>query len=702
MTSRSVHALAALALTAGAATAQDRPAPAAERADTPLISRDILFGNPDKAQGRISPDGTHLSFLAPVDGVLNVWVGPADDIKSAKPVTADKKRGIRQYFWAYDNSHILYLQDEGGNENWRIYAVDLKSGKTTDLTPLNDVQAQIVQVSHKFPHEIMVGLNDREPHQYHDIYRVNIDTGERTLVYKNDQFISVDADDAFNIRLGTTFTADGGMSIKKALPATPGEDAIQFTDFTTVPQTDSLTTGFLGFDGSGKTLYYADSRERDTSAFFAMDMDTGASELLAEHKKADVGGNLSHPETGVVQAVSFNYERPKWVILDPAVEPDFQYLASVSPGDIAITSRSLDDTRWTVAFLVDNGPARTYLYQRPGAGKKAERSAKLLFVNKKDLEGQPLARMHPVTIKARDGLDLVSYLTLPPWTDTDGDGRPSQPIPMVLNVHGGPWARDTWGLNPEHQWLANRGYAVLSVNYRGSTGFGKSFINAADGEWAAKMHDDLIDAVDWAVKGKIAQEDKVAIMGGSYGGYATLVGLTFTPDKFACGVDIVGPSNLNTLLKNIPPYWAPFLPQLTSRVGNPATDEGRRMLDERSPLTHADKIKKPLLIGQGANDPRVKQVEADQIVSAMQNKNIPVTYVLYPDEGHGFARPENRMSFYSVAEAFLTEHLGGRHEPIGDDFKNSSIQIKAGAEQVPGVSDALTGPAEKPKDSGGH
>jgi dipeptidyl aminopeptidase/acylaminoacyl peptidase len=297
--------------------------------------------------------------------------------------------------------------------------------------------------------------------------------------------------------------------------------------------------------------------------------------------------------------------------------------------------------------------------------------------------------MHAVEIEARDGRKLVSYLTLPVGTDGNGDGKPSKPLPMVLLVHGGPWARDSWGYNPYHQWLANRGYAVLSVNFRSSTGFGKEHINAGDNEWAGTMHDDLLDAVEWSVKRGVADRTHIAIMGGSYGGYATLVGLTFTPDVFACGVDIVGPSNLNTLLESIPPYWAPIRDMFAKRVGDPRTEAGRKQLNERSPLTRVDKISKPLLIGQGANDPRVKQAEADQIVQAMDAKHIPVTYVLFPDEGHGFSRPENNMAFNAVVEAFLAQNLGGRAEPIGDDFKGSSIQLKHGAEYVPGLSDTL-------------
>ena len=694
--------LLAAALTASGAVAQQQNKQPAgrgpDRGDVPLISRDVLFGNPDRAQGRVSPDGKHLSFIAPVDGVLNVWVAPADDISAAKAITSDTHRGIRQHFWAYDSRHVLYTQDKGGDENWRVYSVDLQTGETKDLTPLENVQARITAVSHKHPESIIVGLNDREPHQFHDLYRVNINTGERELVLENNQYAGFEVDENYNVRLAVNFQPDGSLAVLKAKPE---GDNLAFEPFWEIPQEDTLTTNTIGFDSSGQTLYYTDSRGRDTAALFAMDMSSGESTLLAEHPRADAGGVLAHPETGKVQAVAFNYDRVKWQLLDKSLEPDFAYLRSVADGDITVTSRTLDDSRWTVAYLMDDGPARTYIYERPVDGS-GERNARFLFTNRKDLEGLPLSKMHPVVIKSRDGLDLVSYLSLPPWTDTDNDGRPDKPIPMVLDVHGGPWARDTWGFNPEHQWLANRGYAVLSVNYRGSTGFGKDFINAANFEWAGKMHDDLIDAVDWAIEQKIADPKKVAIMGGSYGGYATLVGLTFTPEKFAAGVDIVGPSNLNTLLQSIPPYWKPIMTQFTTRVGDPATEEGKKLLEERSPLNLVDNIKKPLLIGQGANDPRVKQAEADQIVSAMQNKNIPVTYVLYPDEGHGFARPENRMSFYAVAEAFLKEHLGGRHQPIGDDFKNSSIQIPAGADQVPGVPQALKEHKPANKQNGGN
>jgi dipeptidyl aminopeptidase/acylaminoacyl peptidase len=654
---------------------------ARELADFSLIPRDVLFGNPQRAQGRLSPDGKWLSFLAPVNGVLNVWVvKTGEDLSKAVAVTEDKKRGIRNHDWAYDNKHILYTQDKDGDENWHLYATNVETRKTKDLTPIEGVRAEIQEISHKQAKEILVGLNDRNP-QLHDIWRINVESGEKELVQQNHGVAGYLTDDNLQVRLAINYTPLGGQVWQ--VPEGDGENRT-WKDFLEFGPEDAMTSGPAGFDKTGKTLYVQDSRKRNTSGLFAMDLQSKEPKLIAEDQKSDVGGVLAHPTEKNVQAVSFTYQRTEWKILDPAIAEDFEYLETVEDGEIIVASRTLDDSQWIVAFFLDDGPAKTYRYVRG-----AERKAHFLFANRDDLDDYPLVKMHSPVVKTRDGLDMVCYLSLPPESDSDNDGRPNEPVPMVLFVHGGPWARDSWGLNPSHQWLANRGYAVLSVNYRGSTGFGKDFINAANGEWSRKMHDDLIDAVNWAVDEKIAQKDKVAIMGGSYGGYATLVGLTFTPDVFACGVDIVGPSSLVTLLQNVPEYWMPFMPVMKVRVGDVDTEEGQKALLERSPLARVDKIQKPLLIGQGANDPRVTQLEADQIVEAMKQKNIPVTYVLYPDEGHGFARPENRMSFNAVAEAFLAEHLGGRFEPVGDDFKGATIEVPTGDDGVPGLAEAL-------------
>jgi dipeptidyl aminopeptidase/acylaminoacyl peptidase len=647
----------------------------AQQGTTPLIPRKALFGNPDKTMARLSHDGTRISYLAPVNAVLNVWVGPVDDPEAAEPVTNDKKRGIRTYSWAYSNKHIVYAQDKEGDENWHIYSVDLTTGQTKDLTPLEGVQARIEGTSHKFPTELILGLNDRNP-ELHDLYRVNIDSGERSLIQENEGFMGFVTDHTYNVRIAARFEPDGGIQLFRST------DEGEWESFMKVEMEDTLTTSPVGFDKTGEILYMHDSRDRNTAALTALNLETGEETTLAEDPRADATQLMIHPTEKNIQAVAINYERREWHVLDDSIAQDLAYLRTAAEGDIEVVSRTLDDKHWIVAYLLDNGPVHYYLYSRN------EKKAKFLFTSRQELEGAPLAKMHPVVIKSRDGLELVSYYTLPVWSTSYGRTRPDGPLPMVLFVHGGPWARDQWGYNPFHQLLANRGYAVLSVNYRGSTGFGKGFINASNREWGGKMHDDLIDAVKWAIGEGIADPGRVAIMGGSYGGYAALVGVTFTPETFACSVDVVGISNLVTFMESIPPYWKPLWLQLmATRIGDHRTEEGRALLEERSPLNYVDRITKPLLIAQGANDPRVKQAESDQIVKAMQDKGIPVTYVLYPDEGHGFARPENSLSFHAVAEAFLAQHLGGRSEPIGDDFKNSSITVLTGADQLPGLAE---------------
>ncbi len=655
----------------GADEAKAFPEPTPVGAKTGLIPRRALFDNPDKAGPQLSPNGKYLSFLAPVNGVLNVWVAPIDKPEKATAITKDTKRGIRSYFWAFTNDRILYIQDANGDEDWHVYSTPIEQGETKDLTPGKKISARIEGVSHLFPEEIIVGLNDRDP-QFHDVYRININNGEKKLVQKNTEFAGFLIDKTFSVRFGVKFTPDGGNSYLQPDSKGGWKETIK------IPQSDTLTTNLDGFDKTGNILYLTDSRGRDTGALTTLDLQTDKQTVVAEDKKCDAGAVMLHPTELTVQAVSFTYERTRWEFKDAGVEASFAELRKVADGEISVASRTLDDKKWVVAFVMDNGPVRYYAFDRDA--KKAD----FLFTNRKSLEGLPLQKMLAPVIKARDGLELVSYLTLP-WGVEAVDGRPKQPAPMVLLVHGGPWGRDSWGFNSLHQFLANRGYAVLSVNFRGSTGFGKKFVNAGNKEWAAKMHDDLIDAVDWAVKEKIADPKKVAIMGGSYGGYATLVGLTFTPDKFACGVDIVGPSNLLTLLSTIPPYWAPIVQMFKDRVGDPGTPEGKQLLTERSPLTRVEKIERPLLIGQGANDPRVKQAESDQIVKAMREHKIPVTYVLFPDEGHGFARPPNNLAFFTITEGFLARFLGGRYEEIGDAFKDSTVTVPVGADDVPGL-----------------
>jgi dipeptidyl aminopeptidase/acylaminoacyl peptidase len=642
----------------------------------PLIPRIVLFGNPDRTLVRISPDGATLSWLAPRDGVLNVWVAPRQDLEAAQPVTQDTGRGIRFYGWAYTNQHILYIQDKNGDENWRLYIVDLKTNQVRDLTPFDGVRAQIQVVSHKIPQEIVVGLNNRDE-RFHDLYRLNLISGDMTLMLQNDSFLNFDVDDDYQVRDGARMTPDGGVEIM--LRTVSG-----WEPWDSIPAEDMMTTNTVSFDKTGKFLFMMDSRGRNTSALMEIELATKQARLLAEDPRADAGDVVIHPTEKHVQAVSFTYERKSWQILDSAIEPDLTYLRTVADGEVEIVSRTLDDKLWVVAYLVDNGPVRYYQYDR------AARKASFVFTNRKALESQPLVKMIPAVFKSSDGdFDLVAYYSLPAGSDSNHDGIPDQPLPMVFMPHGGPWGRDFWGYNSWHQWMANRGYAVLCVNFRSSTGLGKAFTNAGDKVWGTKIMQDQIDAVQWAIGAGIADRARVAVMGGSFGGYSTLAGLTMFPETFACGVDLVGPSNLITLLESMPPYWKPMLEMFTTRVGDHRTEEGRALLKKHSPLTYVDHICRPLLIGQGANDPRVKQAESDQIVKAMQAKHIPVTYVIYPDEGHGFARPENNLSFNAIAEAFLAKVVGGRYEPIGEDFKGSSLQVLTGTEDVPGLKEAL-------------
>ncbi|MGY1426138.1 S9 family peptidase [Lysobacter sp. A289] len=660
------------------ALAQTPPTAAERIADVELITRDALFGNPERAMVMISPDGKTLSWVAPVEGVMNVWVAPADNPGEARAITDDTARGIRNHFWSYLPDTLLYLRDTGGDEDFHLYSVNVASGEEADLTPYPKTTAMVVAASHSQPGTILVGMNDRDP-AWHDLYKVDLATGERTLVEKNDDQIGgYLADDSLTVRYATRARPDGGSDILQ--PDGQGGWKV----YSDIPFEDSMTTAPAGLTTDGDTLYLVDSRGRNTAALYAVDVASGERTLVLEDARADVGQSLTHPQTGEVQAVAVNYLREEWEPVDPTISADLEKLQAIGPGEIGVNARTHDDSVWIVTYSAAEAPVVYYRYDRGAGGTLTK-----LFSARPELDGKPLVPQWPQEISSRDGKTLVSYLTLPKSADANNDGKADTPVPMVLFVHGGPWARDSYGYSPYDQWLANRGYATLAVNFRGSTGFGKEFTNAGNGEWAGKMHDDLLDAVAWAVDQGITTADQVAIMGGSYGGYATLAGLTFTPDTFACGVDIVGPSNLNTLLSTVPPYWASFYEQLAKRMGDPRTEEGKQWLLERSPLTRADQITKPLLIGQGANDPRVKQDESDQIVKAMTANDIPVTYVLFPDEGHGFARPENNKAFNAVAEGFLSECLGGRAEPIGADFTDSSISVPTGADGVPGLAEAL-------------
>ncbi len=646
------------------------PAAAVGNPSNELIDRRILFGNPERANVQMSHDGKWLSWLAPKDGVMNIFVAPVGKVAEAKVVTADSKRPVRQYVWAYDNQHLIYLQDVGGDENFHLHRVKVATGEVTDLTPLPKVRATIVHLSHKKPGSILVGLNDRDP-QLHDVWQIDLATGKKTELQRNEAGMAgFLADDELKLKLASKLMPDGS-SINYVPDGKGG-----WAELDRAEPRDSVSP--MGFSARGE-LYLTDDRGRNTAALYTMDLKTKKKKLLLEDAKADIGNVVFHPTTNAPMAAFVEYDRERVIALDPSTKADFEGLAKLGDGDIGLASTTLDNKRWLVSINGDRQPTRYFTWDR--SKKKGE----LLFSTRPDLEGQPLAKMHPVVIESRDGKALVSYLTLPNGADADGDGKADKPVPSVLVVHGGPWGRDGWGFNSLHQLLANRGYAALSVNFRGSTGLGKDFLNAGNGEWGKKMHDDLIDAKKWLVAQNVATTDKVCILGGSYGGYATLAGLTLTPDEFACGVDIVGPSNIITLVNSVPPYWAPIIGLFKFRIGDWTKPEVEKQLLDVSPLTHAAKIKKPLLIGQGANDPRVKQAESDQIVKEMQAKGLPVSYVLFPDEGHGFARPENNLAFWAAAEAFLSAHLGGQYQPVTkQELTGSTVQIKAGQQGIPG------------------
>ncbi|MFI5165764.1 MAG: S9 family peptidase [Thermoanaerobaculales bacterium] len=622
----------------------------------PLIPREILFGNPVKASPHISPDATRLAYLAPSEaGVLNVWVrtiGKDDDAQ----LTNDTHRGIRLHVWAEDGKHLLFLQDVAGEENFHVYSADIDTKVVRDLTPFQGIRAENLLLDRKHPNEMLVGLNLRDRRVF-DMYRVDLTTGAVVP-------------DTTNPGDVISWTTDADFQIRAATARNPkdGSQTLRVRDAKDKPWRDLITWpfgengGIEDFTADGKAAYLESSLGTETTRLIKVDVATGKELVaLAADPKSDVGIVMVQPDTHVVEAVSFNVFKPVWKVLDPSVRDDFKLLGELHAGSFNVISRDRADRNWIVVYQVDNGPVGWYAFHRD------THKGELIFVNQPALDKYTLATMQPVTIKARDGMELVGYLTLPV-------GVAGKNLPLVLNVHGGPWARDNWGYRPDAQWFANRGYACLQVNFRGSTGLGKGYVNAGNGGWGVgAMQHDLSDAVKWAIDKGIADPKRVAIYGGSYGGYATLAGLVFTPELYACGVDIVGPSNIRTLFASIPPYWAPIKSEFVLRVGDVEKDEALNR--KISPLFHVDAIRAPLLIGQGANDPRVNVRESNQIAEAMRAKKLPVDYVVYTDEGHGFARPENRLDFNGRTEEFLAKYLGGRAEPW-KEVKGSTADVR--------------------------
>jgi dipeptidyl aminopeptidase/acylaminoacyl peptidase len=611
-----------------------------------LIPLTVLFGNPERVSPRISPDGSQMAWIAPRDGVLNVWLAPISpdagvDWAAARVITDDTDRGIRQFAWAHDGRHVLYLQDTGGDENWRLHDVDLSTMQRRDLTPFEGVQTELIATERDFPDEILVGMNKENP-QLHDVYRLNLKSGELTKELANPGLIDMLADPQLIVRAALQPHPDGSASLVAREDA-----ASDWREVLSIPADDAMSTGLVSFSTDGKSVLMVSSLAAQAARLVRLDLETGQTEVLAEDPEADVSGVRINPDTREPQIVTVLKARSHYRVLDPSVAGHLETIRALHPGDPAFPDADDSDRVWLVAFTNDAGPVAFYAYDT------ASGSASFLFEHQPELSKYELASKEPFSYAARDGLTIHGYLTFPPGLDRSD-------LPTVLLVHGGPWARDTWGFDPIPQWLANRGYLCVQVNFRGSAGYGKEFLTAGDREWGAKMQDDLSDAVAEVVSQGWADPSKVAIFGGSYGGYAALAGATFTPDLYCCAVDIVGPSNLITLIETVPPYWAPIIAQFHRRVGDPKKDAD--FLWSRSPLSRADQIRIPLLIAQGANDPRVKQAESEQIVAALKNAGIDHDYMLFPDEGHGFAKPENRLTFYAVADKFLSRYLGGRAE----------------------------------------
>lgn len=611
----------------------------------PLIPRSTLYGNAERFNPIISPDGKRLVYIAPDHGVLNAWVrtvGKKDD----RVVTSETRRGIQSRVgWQADSRHLFYTQDVDGDEIFHVYQCDTQTNETRDLTPWRGVRAALVSTRPQVPDRILVSMNLRD-RNVDDIYRIDLRSGAVQLDTRNPKnFTSWTVDNAMNVRAGIQQRPDGGSELYVRNRATSSWRVLE-----SCGPLDTLEP--FDFTADNRRLLVGSTVGANTKRLVEYDLSANTRRVIAEDQLYDITFTIIHPRTGATQAALFLRSRAEWKVLDPKVAPDFEAIRRVRDGDFIVVSRDLADKRWTVAFFTDNGPTYFYLYDH------ADRKASLLFSNRPALERFQLARTKPISLRTRDGMTIYGYLTLP-------EGIEAHNLPTVMLVHGGPWSRDEWGFNSEVQQLANRGYAVLQVNFRGSSGYGKAYMNSGNREWAGKMQTDLLDAKQWVVEKGFTDPSRVAIMGASYGGYAALVGLAFTPSEFACGIDLCGPSNLVTLLKSIPPWWTPIKAMFEQRVGNVQREP--EFLVSRSPLPRAGNITAPLLICQGANDPRVKQAEADQIVTAMRAHGKPVEYLLFPNEGHGLSHAENKLKFSAACEEFLAKHLGGRLAPLAPE-----------------------------------
>lgn len=629
-----------------------------------LIPRTDLFADPNRWMPKLSPNGKYLSFLAPFKGELNLWLAPIDALDQAKPLT-QSSTPLQNHDWAPSGDYLLYIHDNQGDENWQLYAYELATQKNICYTPLG-TKAKILQMSSLHPEIILIGLNNRVA-CYYDAYELNLKTGKYECRYENNEYWDLFADETYHIQIGIQIRAQDAIYVDLASLEAP-------TTLVHVSHEDLLELYFyprlkLGLSKDNTSLFLAKTCDQNTSQLIEVDRSTKLIRYLGHDQQADILDVLLDPQTKRPLAFATYYQCKIWHGLSEEIIEDFAYLRQLDRGDIGILSQCSDNQEWIVSFNRDDGPMQYYRYSR------RQRCALLLFSSFEPAQNL-FVKMHPKVLSMQDGIECVSYLSLPLEIDPTQSGNANRPVPMVLLVHGGPSYRDFWGFNAIHQWLANRGYAVLSVNYRGSTGFGSAHVKAGYGEWAGKIHQDLLEAVQWAIREGITTQAQVAIMGRSFGGYETLVALSMTPEVFCCGIDLVGPANLQTMLAHLPPHWKLMQTLINEMLGcDPTTEAGKAYLAKRSPLFYANAIQKPLLIGHGANDAKIMQSESDQMVDAMLKNNVPVTYVVFPDEGHQIAHPKNRMAFYEMVEAFLAKNLQGRCEPCQPKMESSMVVI---------------------------
>ena len=591
-----------------------------------------FFRNPELSSLELSPDGKQVAFLAPVERRLNLFV---QEVNGEKPrqVTDVRDRDIGGYFWKNANT-LIYLKDDGGDENYHLYAVDIVSGQTRDLTPFPGVRSGIVDDLEDIEDEVLIDMNQRRLDVF-DVYRLNVKTGEMTLVAENPgNYIGYLTDHAGKVRVALAKDAEQNRNI------------LLYRDTEQQEFRPIITTGFKDqvspyfFSADNRHLYATSNIGRDRKALVLIDPATGKEiQTMFAHPEVDVGGAGWSRLRKVLTSVGYTTDKSHRHFFDDKIRKIYATLEKQLPGyEVALTSIDKAEEQFVVRTYSDKSRGAYYLFNaKTGALKKWRDLSP--WLNERDM-----ADMRPISFKSRDGLTIHGYMTLP-------KGKEARNLPVVVNPHGGPWVRDTWGFNSEVQLLANRGFAVLQMNYRGSTGYGRAFWEAGFKQWGRKMQDDITDGVEWLIKQGIADPKRVAIYGGSYGGYAVLAGLAFTPEVYACGIDYVGVSNIFTLMKTIPPYWKPLMAEFYEKVGHPEKDE--ELLRSVSPVFHADKIKVPLFIAQGARDPRVNKAESDQMVAALAARGVKVEYMVKDNEGHGFRNEENRFEFYEAMEKFL-------------------------------------------------